>query len=56
MAKTKCRIKRDDTVLVIAGKYRGRRGRVLKVLPEKGRVIVESDHLIRGGTMPNSAA
>jgi len=34
-------IKQGDTVVVITGKDKGKRGRVLKVLPEKGRAIVE---------------
>lgn len=37
----KFRIKRDDTVKVITGKDRGTIGRVLKVLPAKGQVVVE---------------
>ncbi|MDR3296389.1 MAG: 50S ribosomal protein L24 [Clostridiales Family XIII bacterium] len=35
------RIKKDDTVLVITGKDKGKRGKILKVLPEKGKIIVE---------------
>ena len=34
------KIKKGDTVLVIAGSDRGKRGEVLKVLPQAGRVIV----------------
>jgi len=34
-------IKRDDTVVVITGKDKGKRGKVLKVLPGKERLIVE---------------
>ena len=34
------RIKRDDTVLVTAGKERGKRGQVHEVIPEKRRIIV----------------
>jgi len=34
-------IKKDDTVVVITGKDKGKRGKVLKVFPEKERVIVE---------------
>lgn len=35
------KIKKNDTVKIIAGADRGKTGKVLKVLPEKGRVIVE---------------
>ncbi|HXF35792.1 MAG TPA: 50S ribosomal protein L24 [Actinomycetota bacterium] len=34
-------IKRDDTVRVMAGKSRGHTGRVIRVLPREGRVMVE---------------
>ncbi len=35
------KIKKDDVVVVIAGKDKGKRGRVLRVLRDKGRVLVE---------------
>jgi large subunit ribosomal protein L24 len=34
-------IKRDDTVRVIAGKDRGKEGRVVRVMPDEGRVMVD---------------
>lgn len=34
-------IKKDDEVMVISGKDRGRTGRVVRVLPREGRVMVE---------------
>jgi large subunit ribosomal protein L24 len=34
-------IKKDDTVLVIAGKERGKRGRILAVMPKKDRLLIE---------------
>ncbi len=37
----KPKIKKDDTVVAIAGKDRGKSGRVLKVDPAKGKVLVE---------------
>jgi len=37
----KRRIKAGDEVVVIAGNFRGTRGKVLQVLPVKGRVLVE---------------
>jgi large subunit ribosomal protein L24 len=41
------RIKKDDTVRVIAGKDKGATGRVLRVLPERNRVIVERVNLVK---------
>jgi large subunit ribosomal protein L24 len=39
--KAKLRIKRNDTVIVITGKDKGRVGKVVRVLPAEGRVQVE---------------
>jgi large subunit ribosomal protein L24 len=41
------RIKKDDQVIVIAGKDRGKRGKVLRVDPEKSKVIVEGLNMIK---------
>lgn len=49
----KVRIKKNDTVLVRAGKDRGKRGRVLQVLPDKGRLVVEGVGLVKRHTRPN---
>ena len=50
-------IRKNDTVLVITGKDRGKRGRVLKVLPgnEPGKIrfIVEGVNMIKRHTKPN---
>ena len=49
------RIKKDDTVIIIAGKDKGRSGRVLKVMPKEERVIVEGLNLAKRHTAPNVA-
>ena len=41
------RIRKDDTVLVIAGRERGKTGKVLRVLPEANRVVVERINLVK---------
>ncbi len=46
-------IRKNDTVLVMAGKDRGKRGRVLKVIPDRNRVIVEGVNFIKRHTRPN---
>ena len=46
-------IRKNDNVLVIGGKDRGKRGRVLKVLPHKNRLIVEGVNMIKRHTRPN---
>ena len=53
MSRLATPIRRNDTVIVITGKDRGKRGRVLKVLPEKNRLIVEGVNMIKRHTKPN---
>ncbi len=47
------KIKRNDTVEVIAGKDKGKRGRVLRVIAEKDRVLVEHVMMIKKHVKPN---
>ncbi|PZO53244.1 MAG: 50S ribosomal protein L24 [Alphaproteobacteria bacterium] len=49
------RIRKDDTVIVIAGKDKGRSGRVLKVLPKEDRVVVEGVNMAKRHTKPDVA-
>jgi large subunit ribosomal protein L24 len=46
-------IRKNDTVLVVTGRDRGKRGRVLRVVPAKDRVIVEGVNFIKRHTRPN---
>ena len=46
-------IRKNDQVVIRAGKDRGKRGRVLSVVPEKNRVVVEGVNLIKRHTRPN---
>jgi large subunit ribosomal protein L24 len=46
-------IKKNDSVIVTTGRDRGKRGRVLRVIPEKQRVIVEGVNFIKRHTRPN---
>ncbi len=48
------RIRRDDTVRVIAGKDRGRTGRVLRVDPVKQKVYVEGANIVKRHTKPRT--
>lgn len=47
------KIKRNDQVLVIAGKDKGKRGRVLRVITDKNRVLVEGVGMIKKHVKPN---
>ena len=53
MARLDTPIRKNDSVVVITGKDRGKRGRVLKVLREKNRLIVEGVNIIKRHTKPN---
>lgn len=48
----KARIKKGDTVMVIAGKDKGKTGKVLGVSPNAGRVTVEKLNIIKRHTKP----
>jgi large subunit ribosomal protein L24 len=50
------RIRSDDRVLVIAGKDRGKSGRVLRVEPSKERVYVEGLNMVKRHTRPQQVA
>ena len=47
------RVRKNDTVLVISGRDRGKRGRVLSVHPETQRVVVEGAGVVKRHTKPN---
>jgi large subunit ribosomal protein L24 len=47
------KIRKNDTVMVIAGNARGKSGKVLKVYPEKERVIVEGVNIVKRHTRAN---
>ncbi|MFC5697652.1 50S ribosomal protein L24 [Pseudomonas sp. GCM10022186] len=49
------KIRRDDEIIVIAGKDKGKRGKVLKVLADS-RVLVSGVNLIKRHTKPNPMA
>lgn len=51
--RTRLHVKKDDLVQIMAGSDIGKRGRVLRVFPETGRVLVEGVHLIRRHTKAN---
>ena len=46
-------IRKNDNVIVTTGRDRGKRGRVLRVLPAKNRLIVEGVNFVKRHTRPN---
>jgi large subunit ribosomal protein L24 len=53
MSRLQTPIRRNDQVLVTSGKDRGKRGRVLRVLPDKNRLVVEGVNFVKRHTKPN---
>lgn len=53
MARLQSPIRKNDNVLVLSGKDRGKRGRVLRVVPADNRVVVEGVNFIKRHTRPN---
>lgn len=51
---SKLHIKKGDTVMVNSGESRGRQGRVLRVIPDKERAIVEGLNMRKKHTKPNA--
>ena len=48
----KLSVRKNDKVVVISGKEKGKRGKILKTFPEKQRVVVEGLHLIKRAVKP----
>lgn len=41
------KIKKGDHIVIISGKYRGKKGKVIRVLPKKDKAVVEGANLIK---------
>ena len=50
----KLKIRKNDTVIVLSGEDRGKTGKVLKVLVEKQRALVEGVNIMTKSTKPNA--
>lgn len=49
---SKLHIKKDDTVVILSGNDRGKKGKVLEVSPKEGKVIVEGCHMVTKHVKP----
>jgi large subunit ribosomal protein L24 len=52
-ARVRMVLRKNDTVIVIAGRDAGKRGKILRVIPEKNRVIVQGVSFMKRHTRPN---
>jgi len=46
------KIKKGDTVIVLSGKNKGKKGKVLNVFPEAGKLVVEGVNIVKRHTRP----
>lgn len=53
MTRPRLHLRKGDMVEVIGGKFRGKRGKVLTVLAERGRAIVEGVNIIKRAVKPS---
>ena len=53
MSRLATPIRKNDNVVVTTGKDRGKRGRVVRLVPEKNRLVVEGVNIIKRHTRPN---
>ena len=53
MSRLQTPVRKNDNVVVVTGKDRGKRGRVLKVVPARKRLVVEGVNFIKRHTRPN---
>ena len=53
MSRLQTPIRRNDSVQVMTGKDRGKKGRVLRVLADKNRLVVEGVNFVKRHTRPN---
>jgi len=55
-AVAKSRIRKNDTVMVIKGRDRGKTGKVLRIIPTANRVVVERLNLVKRHSKPRGAS
>ena len=53
--QAKLHVKKNDTVVVIAGNDKGKTGKILRVFPQKGRVIVEGVNIRKRHVRPTQS-
>ena len=51
--RTRTSIRKNDTVKVISGQDKGKEGRVLRVFPDEGKVLVEHVRMVKKHVRPN---
>src|ERR1700732_1388826 len=52
----KVKIKKNDMVMVVKGRDRGKTGKVMRVIPDEGRVLIERLNMVKRHSKPRGAA
>ncbi|PKM79455.1 MAG: 50S ribosomal protein L24 [Firmicutes bacterium HGW-Firmicutes-13] len=52
MSTAKLHVKKGDTVIILSGKNKGKKGKVLSCLPTEGKVLVEGINIVKKHTRP----
>lgn len=50
----KCKLKKDDTVQIMAGRAKGKTGSVLKILHDRNKIIVEGQNMVKKTVRPRN--
>ena len=53
LANPRYKIRKDDQVMIMAGKEKGKTGRVSAVIPERGKVLVEKLNMVKRHAKPS---
>ena len=56
MSQNKLHVKKGDTVVVLSGKDKGIKGKIIEALPKKTKVVVEGVNKVKRHTKPNQKA
>lgn len=54
MISSKTKLKKNDTVIVISGRNKGKKGKVLEVDRQKNKILIEGINMIKRHTKPNA--
>jgi len=56
LAKIRIKIRKNDTIKVIAGKERGKTGKIIRIFPARNKALVEKLNLVKRHTKPTAKA
>ena len=54
MQPAKCKIRKNDQVMIVKGKEQGKTGRVIRVIPDKRHVLIEKLNMVKRHTKPSA--